>query len=314
MPLAHAIQAQYSFDRSAYYQGENGTVTIILYNDNPLFQWYIRTAGIQFDWQKSQNIWFAKSVELNIASGQSYTLTVEFGIDNGVSVANHSFEIKYVGSFNDYNTVARGILYVRDVYEKLAIEQRLIAEPKLQYAQSVVSDAESQIGSARFVTSGAQNILSQAQQMLALAKANLAQAKNACDAGNSAFASGLFRQAYDSFTQCSSLADAAVSTAGIARQQLQSARDVETQASNPLSSANSPNLAWLFWLVVGLIVAAIIGGLAIQASKHTSQQHAAGTGYPLAHGFAGTSGYCPHCRATVPRDALFCHKCGRSQQ
>ena len=115
LPFVHAIQAQYTFDHNNYYQGESGIVTITLYNGNPFFQWDIKQAGIQFDWQQQQNLWFFARVNQNIASGQSYTLSINFGINNNVNVGTHSFSIKYVGMFDDTHTVATGSFYVHEL-------------------------------------------------------------------------------------------------------------------------------------------------------------------------------------------------------
>ncbi len=115
MPFLHAIQAQYTFNQSTYYQGESGTVTITLYNENPLFQWKINQAGIQFDWQQQEHLWFFTQVNQNIASGQSYIFSINFRINENVNVGAHSFSIKYVGIFDDIHTVATGAFYVHEL-------------------------------------------------------------------------------------------------------------------------------------------------------------------------------------------------------
>ena len=115
LPFVYPIQARYRFDHSTFYQGESGIVTVTLYNDNPLFQWKIKQAGIQFDWQQQQHLWFFAQVNQNLASGQSYSLTITFGINNNVNVGTHSFSIKYVGMFDDTHTILTGTFYVHEL-------------------------------------------------------------------------------------------------------------------------------------------------------------------------------------------------------
>jgi hypothetical protein len=306
--LVHALTAQYSFDRDTYYQGESGTVTVGLYNDNPLFQWHINEAGIQFDWQIPQKTWFAIAANTNIASGQSYSLTLNFVIDTSVAVGGHSFEIQYVGIFNDRHTITTGSLYVHDVYEKLAREVMPTAQSKLQSAQSTVSDADSEIGNAHFTCSAAQNDLGQAQQTLAQAKSDLSQAQDNWNAANSAFNSGSFQEAYNDYKQSASSADTATNTAEAAEQQLQNARDAEN--CGPIGPINTSSYGWLFWLVVGVIVAALIGGVAVRASRKAPQAPSAPTSMTLGTEFV----HCIYCGSEIAPSASFCEKCGRAQQ
>jgi hypothetical protein len=109
-PLGYALKSAYTFDRATYYQGQGGTVTVTITNDNPLFQWNIRTVAIQFDSQG--NLWYSKDVNTNVAPGQSYTIAIDFSIDNNLVVGSNSFSIKYVGMFGDTHTIARGVLYI----------------------------------------------------------------------------------------------------------------------------------------------------------------------------------------------------------
>lgn len=306
--LVHALTAQYSFDRDTYYQGESGSVTLVLYNDNQLFQWHINDVGIQFDWQKAQKNWYATTVNTNIASGQSYSVKLNFGIDSSVAVGGHSFEIQYIGLFNDQHTITSGSLYIHDVYEKMAREVMPTAQSKLQSARSTVSDAESEIGNAHFTCSAAQDRLGQAQQTLAQAKTNLSQAQNSWDAANSAFNSGSFRVAYNDYEQSASSADAATNAAEAAKQQLQNARDAETCI--PFIPGGNSGLGWLFWLVVGLIVAGLVGGVAVQASKKAPQAPPAPASTTLGAEYV----HCIYCGSKIAPSASFCDKCGRAQQ
>jgi hypothetical protein len=307
--VVHALTAQYAFDRDTYYQGESGTVTIELYNDNPLFQWHINEVGIQFDWQIPQKTWFATTVNTNIASGQSYSLTQNFAIDTGVAVGGHSFEIQYIGLFNDQHTIASGSLYIHDVYEKLAREAMPTAQSKLQSAQSTVSDADSEIGNAHFTCSAAQNNLGQAQQTLAQAKTDLGQAQDNWNAANSAFNSGSFQEAYNDYKQSAASADAATNAAAAAKQQLQNARDAENCGS-PIGPGSNSSFGWLFGLVIGVIVAALIGGVAVRASRKGPQTQLPPTPMTLGTEFV----HCIYCGSKIAPSASFCEKCGRAQQ
>ena len=311
LPFVQALSGQYTFDRSTYYQGENGTVTIALYNDNPLFQWYIDQVGIQFDWQ--QNVWFSKSVKQNIATGQSYTLSIDFGIENAVGVGAHTFAIKYVGAFGDTSTITTGTFYVHDVYEKLSRQIQPDAEAKLQNAQSTVGNANSEISGAQFSSSSAQSYLGQSQQSLTQANTFLSQAQTSCNSADSEFNSGSFQAAYNDYKQCASSADAATNAAQTAKQQFQNARNAESQSNNPFSPSggNPQNYSWLVWLVIGLIVAAVIGGIAVQASKpkhnqFVTQQAPLQNQTKLVH--------CIHCGNKILPTATLCDKCGRAQK
>lgn len=311
LPYVQALTGQYSFDRGTYYQGESGTVTVTLYNDNPLLQWYIKQVGIQFDWQ--QNVWYSATVSTNIASGQSYTTSIGFSIDNSVSVATHSFAIKYVGAFDDTHSVVTGAFYVHDVYEKLSLQIRPDAEAKLQNAQNAASTANSQISGAQFSSGSAQNYLGQAQQSLTQANTYLSQAQTSCNSADSEFSSGSFQAAYNDYKQCSSSADSATSSAQSAQQQFQIATEAESQSNNPFSlGSGGPNYSWLLWLVIGLIVAAVIGGIAVQASK---PKHAPQSTVTQQYSPSPTKlVHCIHCGSKILPTATFCDKCGRSQQ
>jgi hypothetical protein len=315
LPFVNALKGQYTFDRATYFQGENGTVAITLYNDNPLFQWNIKEVGIQFDWQQPQNLWFSNTVNQNIASGQSYTISISFAIDNSVSVRSHSFAIKYVGAFHDTNTVVTGTLYVHDIYEKLSLQIRPDAAAKLQTAQNAVSNANGQISAAQFSSSSAQSYLGQSQQSLTQANAYLSQAQTGCHAADSEFNGGSFQAAYNDYKQCAASADAATNAAQTARQQFQNARDAESQANNPFapSGGNPPNYGWLAWLVVGLIVAAVIGGVAVQASKPKQSQSTV-TQHEVRAQSRTKLVHCIYCGNRILPTATFCDKCGRSQK
>lgn len=304
-PFSYALKTAYNFDRATYYQGENGTVTVTIANDNPLFQWNIRTVAIQFDWQG--NLWYSKDVNTNIASGQSYIVTIDFSIASNVGIGSHSFAIKYVGAFSDTNTIATGVLYVHDLYEKLALQIRPDAMSKLQAAQSSTSDADSQAGNAHFSSPDAQTLLSQAQQSVAQAKANLGQAQTSCNAADTELSSGSFQPAYNDYKQCESSADAATGDAQAAGQQLQNARDAESHY-NPFVPSGGGSPLWLIWLAVGVIIALIIGGLA-QSSRHKTGASTVSPQPILDSGL-----FCRKCGNHLPTGSQFCSKCGSAVQ
>jgi hypothetical protein len=300
-PLTYALKTAYNFDRATYYQGENGTVSVTITNDNPLFQWNIRTVAIQFDWQG--NLWYSKDVNTNVASGQSYTVAIDFSIASNVGVGSHSFAIKYVGMFGDTNTIATGVLQVHDLYEKLALQIRPDAISKLQAAQSLTSEVDSQAGNSHFSSPDAQSLLSQAQQSVAQAKVNLGQAQTSCNAADTELSSGSFQAAYNDYKQCESSADAAAGNAQAAAQQLKNATDAESHY-NPFVPGGGGSPLWLIWLVLGVIIALIIGGLA-QASRHKQ-----GTSTVSLQGVSDAGLFCRKCGNRLPTGSQFCNKCG----
>jgi hypothetical protein len=300
IPTVFALQTQYHFDKDTYYQGDNGVVTVTILNDNGLFQWNIRTVAIQFDWQGT--LWYSKDVNTNIASGQSYSVDIDFSIENSVSVGSHSFQVKYVGAFGDTNTIASGVIYVHDLYEKLALQIRSEATSQLQAAQSQTSDADSQTSGSHFSSSDAQNLLSQAQQSVAQAKAYLGQAQTSCSSADAELSSGSFQAAYNDYKQCESSAVAASGSANAAIGQLQNAKNAESQY-NPLTGGGGSPL-WLVWLVIGVVIALLVGGLAVRSNRPKKTLGA--TTYQ--GGNVGT--LCRTCGAQLSAGSNYCNNCG----
>ena len=171
------ITGSLSWDASVYYQGDSGTVTFTLYNDNPLVQWYIKKVGIQFDWMQGGQA-YLKDVGQNIASGSSASYSVLFSIGSLVTVGQHSFNIIYVGAFDDTHVIGSGSIYIHDAYEKV-------------YRGAVDSVYQKIVADANFKSPNAQSLY-----------------KQALDAYNQAATlanQGLWRDANDKLTSASSL-------------------------------------------------------------------------------------------------------------
>jgi hypothetical protein len=152
LPIVHSNAQQVqsiTWSSSEYFQGDSGSVTVVLYNNHNSYQICTKQFYIQFDWQPS-NTAFASSETPCIASGQSYTFTIYFSIPTTVSVGYHTYNVVWVdsGFLLGTVTVDSGSLYVHDAYEKVYD----------QLAPSV----QSQINSASYRSPTAQADLNQA--------------------------------------------------------------------------------------------------------------------------------------------------------
>lgn len=175
---AYALQLSgQSWNSNKYFQGDNGgTVTITLYNNVPLFQWYIKTVEIQFDWQVQSSYAYQTPVGQNIASGQSGTYSISFDVPSTVSVGNHSYTMYYVGAAGDMHSIATGSLFVHDMYEKQydgllsSIQYQLNSVPNYNSP-----DAKSDLSQAQSDFVQATTLASQSQFQSAVEKLNAAQ-------------------------------------------------------------------------------------------------------------------------------------------
>jgi len=116
---AYALQLnsqRWSSDK--YYQGDGGTVTISLYNDVSISQWYVKTLEIQFDWQVQSNDVYSTQVGEDIPLGHSSIYSVSFDVPPTVSVGSHSYTIYYVGTHNETNLLVTSSIDVHDMDEK----------------------------------------------------------------------------------------------------------------------------------------------------------------------------------------------------
>lgn len=147
-----------NFDASAYYQGDNGNVSVTLYNDNSLVEWHIKTVEIQFDWMVQSNTSYQTQVNQVIASGGSATYNVQFSIPPATSIGSHTYTVSYVGLFNDPHVLVTGTTYIHDINERIY--------NNLQ--QEVTNDINSAANSG-FQSPEAESDLSQARSDLSLA-------------------------------------------------------------------------------------------------------------------------------------------------
>lgn len=116
----YALQITNSnFDVSTYYQGDNGNISVTLYNNNSLLEWYIKTVTIQFDWMVQSNTLYQTQISQNIVSGGSATYQIQFSIPSTASVGLHRFTVNYVGLYNDPHVLGSGTIYIHDVNERI---------------------------------------------------------------------------------------------------------------------------------------------------------------------------------------------------
>lgn len=147
-----------NFDVSNYYQGDNGNISMTLYNDNSLLEWYIKTVTIQFDWMIQSNTSYQTTVNQNIVSGGSGTYNVQFSIPTTTNVGLHKFTINYIGLYHDLHVLGSGTIYIHDVNERIYYNLN----------QQVTSEINSASNSG-YQSPDARSDLSQAQSDFSLA-------------------------------------------------------------------------------------------------------------------------------------------------
>jgi len=117
IPIAKAQQANSSdFDQSRYYQGDNGRLTVVLYNDHTSYQITTKQCYLQFDWQTDQKVAFIAPQTPTIASKYTGTFTFDFSIPSNVAVGYHTYKVVWVdnGLLLGSQTVISSSLYVGD--------------------------------------------------------------------------------------------------------------------------------------------------------------------------------------------------------
>ncbi len=147
-----------NLNTSEYYQGDGGNISLTLYNDNSLVEWYINTVTIQFDWMVSANTSYQTAVNQNIVSGGSGTYIVQFSIPTATSVGWHTYTVSYIGLYSDTHTLLTGNIYIHDVNERIYYNLK----------QGVTSDISSAVNSG-YQSPDARADLSQAQSDFSLA-------------------------------------------------------------------------------------------------------------------------------------------------
>lgn len=156
VPAVHAqTLISSSFSSSTYYQGDTGSITFTIRNDHS-YQICTKETYIQFDWQQSQSQAFIDSTDTPcLATGNTYTFTIQFSIPSDESVGSHSYTVAWVdsGLLLGTQTLISSNLYVHDAEEKVynnlypqvdqAIQQGQSANYRSPTAQADLSQAVS---------------------------------------------------------------------------------------------------------------------------------------------------------------------------
>lgn len=108
------------FDKSIYYQGDSGKLSVTIFNNWSDFQISTKQCYLQFDWQMSTMVFDSGAYPI-IGSGSSFTFEIPFNIPSDAAVGNHQFNVVWVdkGILLGKVVVASGSLLVHDAYEKV---------------------------------------------------------------------------------------------------------------------------------------------------------------------------------------------------
>ena len=107
-----------SFDKSTYYQGDNGTYTISVRNDHS-YQICTKSLSLQFDWQQANNQAWISSDKPCIATGNSFTFSVQFNIPAATSVGSHGYSVVWqdAGFLLGTQTLDQSLIPIHDAQE-----------------------------------------------------------------------------------------------------------------------------------------------------------------------------------------------------
>lgn len=174
--------ATYAFDKTTYYQGDSGTVTITFTSNCP-DQLTFSSLGVQFDWMTAPTTVTVSSP--NIATGNQYTFpAIAFSIPSDATIGSHSFTIslqgqqkELLGWTNISPTGTGGSINVLDAYEK-------VYDQTIQTVQNSLTTAQN----SNYQSPNAQSLLQQANNMYnqATSLANQGQWQNAVNDLNTA--------------------------------------------------------------------------------------------------------------------------------
>lgn len=136
--IVHAQTAtSVNWDQSAYFQGDNGVLTVTLANSNG-YQICTKQFYIQFDWQIPQKAVYASDATPCIATGQNYQFTIPLSVPSGTSIGQHSYNIVWVdqGLLLGNVAVNSGFLNVHDAYEKVYVNSAQTVQQSISQAQA----------------------------------------------------------------------------------------------------------------------------------------------------------------------------------
>jgi hypothetical protein len=150
----------YAFDKTTYYQGDSGTVTITFTSNCP-DQLIFSSLSVQFDWMTTPTTETVSSP--NIATGNSYTFpAIGFSIPSDAVVGSHSFTLSMQGQQKELlgwtnispTATASNALTVDNAYE-------LVYNNDIQGVQTSLTNAQN----SNYQSPDAQASLQQAENM-----------------------------------------------------------------------------------------------------------------------------------------------------
>src|SRR2546422_11334788 len=102
-----------------YYQGDGGSVTFEIFNDDSGSRYYAKLI-LQFDWENTTGSSFqtGPSQSKSIPWGHVANFTVQFSIPAAAGVGNHLYSLYYVDASNKISPVGQEFLYVHDAFER----------------------------------------------------------------------------------------------------------------------------------------------------------------------------------------------------
>jgi hypothetical protein len=172
----------YAFDKTMYYQGDSGTVTITFTSNCP-DQLQFSSISVQFDWMTTPTTVTVSSPD--IATGNQYTFpAIAFSIPSDATVGSHSFTLslqgqqkELLGWTNISPTGTGGSINVLNAYEK-------VYDQTIQTVQNSLTTAQN----SNYQSPNAQSLLQQANNMYnqATSLANQGQWQNAVNDLNTA--------------------------------------------------------------------------------------------------------------------------------
>jgi len=238
IPLKFITLRSIAFDRDFYYQGENGTASLHILNENPFQAIHIIEIGIQFDWLVQRQLWFRITPDEELSPQTSRIYQIPFFVHDNVSPGNHNYEIGYVGIFESWNSLKNGNIAIRDVEERTAIQARSEAQLEINSQSKLLDDVSAKISLTDVETAEAKTRLDTAFDALAQARNELLQAQSKLafgdvllSQGDYVAAKGIFEEALllvHSSENATKLAESISNDAISIEQQVQRAREEQS--------------------------------------------------------------------------------------
>ena len=104
---------------SRYYQGDTGSVTFEIFNDDSGTRYYAKLI-LQFDWENTTGSSFqtSPSQSQSIPWGHVANFTIQFSIPAAAKLGNHLYSLYYVDASNKTSLVGQEFFYVHDAFER----------------------------------------------------------------------------------------------------------------------------------------------------------------------------------------------------